>query len=401
MPDHFKKYKEYKEKLEYTPENIILDFNLSVKLCDFGWCTEDIENPRNSFCGTYEYMAPEIVFRQQYDYRIDIWALGILLYELLHGSAPFKGKSLNEIQQQIQKGDVIFSRSISVLSRSIISAKRTPIGGYMGELSKFRASDLLGFVLKNTLYQSKLDQSIIDEVILGTSLQASQGQNPAKQGCLIGGNKNQNQNQKKIQKKVQTFLFHVQQQVKDVHQELNLFYQETQVFQQDKIIVYQLEDLKVCLMLHFICIMQEKANFLAIHYFRILFQLMEYLMHIQISLQDIQQKCKHQNQKQIRIFVIKLLQNLLKELLNLKNKNYSNNKLVLFNIQIQTQCIQRIKQKNKNNIRVMFLIWIKILFQINLMNKKYQMTVKLMQKKVLLHKVILINMQMEHVFYYQ
>lgn len=36
------------------PENILLDDQLNVKLCDFGWCTEDIENPRSTFCGTYE-----------------------------------------------------------------------------------------------------------------------------------------------------------------------------------------------------------------------------------------------------------------------------------------------------------------------------------------------------------
>jgi serine/threonine protein kinase len=42
-------------------------------------------------------MAPEIVFNKPYDYRIDIWAMGILLYELNHGCAPFKGKSFKEV----------------------------------------------------------------------------------------------------------------------------------------------------------------------------------------------------------------------------------------------------------------------------------------------------------------
>lgn len=44
---------------------------------------------RNTFCGTYDYMAPEMLHNNPHDYRVDIWALGILLYELLHGKAPF------------------------------------------------------------------------------------------------------------------------------------------------------------------------------------------------------------------------------------------------------------------------------------------------------------------------
>ncbi|KAL4441400.1 hypothetical protein ABPG74_013695 [Tetrahymena malaccensis] len=105
---------------DLKPENILLDDEFNIKVCDFGWCTEDIENPRNTFCGTYEYMAPEIVFRQPYDYRIDIWALGVLIYELLHGCAPFKGKTFKEIQRKIEKGDVQFSDQISDLSKQLI-----------------------------------------------------------------------------------------------------------------------------------------------------------------------------------------------------------------------------------------------------------------------------------------
>jgi len=43
-------------------------------------------------------MAPEMLFKSDYDYRVDVWALGILLYEMLHGHAPYKGKSASEVQ---------------------------------------------------------------------------------------------------------------------------------------------------------------------------------------------------------------------------------------------------------------------------------------------------------------
>ena len=73
------------------PENLLLDRHLNIKLCDFGWCAEGITTARNTFCGTYEYMAPEMLFGNNYDFSIDIWALGVLLYEMVHGHAPFRG----------------------------------------------------------------------------------------------------------------------------------------------------------------------------------------------------------------------------------------------------------------------------------------------------------------------
>ena len=75
---------------DIKPENLLLSKNLNIKLCDFGWSViHTKKTERRSLCGTYEYMAPEIFFGKLQGFKTDIWALGILLYELYHGKPPF------------------------------------------------------------------------------------------------------------------------------------------------------------------------------------------------------------------------------------------------------------------------------------------------------------------------
>ena len=81
---------------DIKPENVLLDEDGNVKLCDFGWCVSVNTGQRNTFCGTYEYMAPEIVKDEPYDKSIDTWALGVLLYEMTHGYSPFRAKETHE-----------------------------------------------------------------------------------------------------------------------------------------------------------------------------------------------------------------------------------------------------------------------------------------------------------------
>jgi len=82
---------------DIKPENILLDDNFNVKLCDFGWsCYLDDDDYRTSVCGTYEYMSPEILGTRFHTNKVDIWCMGILLYELLHGELKRKPALLRQ-----------------------------------------------------------------------------------------------------------------------------------------------------------------------------------------------------------------------------------------------------------------------------------------------------------------
>lgn len=89
---------------DLKPENLLLDKEGNIKICDFGWSAEMMQtNTRTTFCGTIDYMTPEMLEDKPHDHTLDLWCLGVLLYELLHGHAPFKGRNDYEKCQNIQK----------------------------------------------------------------------------------------------------------------------------------------------------------------------------------------------------------------------------------------------------------------------------------------------------------
>ena len=75
---------------DIKPENILLDQEGRCKLADFGWSNFDVGDKfRDTYCGTPEYLAPEMITKSGHNESVDIWALGVLLFEMLTGRTPF------------------------------------------------------------------------------------------------------------------------------------------------------------------------------------------------------------------------------------------------------------------------------------------------------------------------
>ena len=98
---------------DLKPENILVDEKGYLRLTDFGMAKKLKNNEKAiSFCGTPEYLAPEIIAGQEYDQNIDWWSLGIIIYEMLCGVPPFYLENLDKMYEMIQNSEVTFPSNI-------------------------------------------------------------------------------------------------------------------------------------------------------------------------------------------------------------------------------------------------------------------------------------------------
>ena len=107
---------------DIKPENVLLDEGNCAKLTDFGW-SNYMEGgiKRTTFCGTPVYLAPEIINNMGHDEHVDIWCIGVLLFELLVGRPPFIGETEQKVKSNITRMKINWPNNLDSDAGDLIS----------------------------------------------------------------------------------------------------------------------------------------------------------------------------------------------------------------------------------------------------------------------------------------
>ncbi|KAG4077769.1 hypothetical protein HA402_011198 [Bradysia odoriphaga] len=114
---------------DLKPENVCINADGYIRICDFGFSKKIDDGRTYSFCGTPDYLAPEIILHIGYSFSVDFWTLGVFLYEMNAGYAPFTDENAATQYDKIVKGKFqcpsTFTRELTDLVNKLIVVDRT------------------------------------------------------------------------------------------------------------------------------------------------------------------------------------------------------------------------------------------------------------------------------------
>lgn len=156
---------------DLKPENILLDFEGHVKVTDFGLAKGDIssESRTNSFVGTMEYMAPEILTATGHGKQADWWSLGILVFEMLSGKPPFLSKNKKTLEKKIVNEKIKmpkhFSSEVHVFLKGLLNRNaEARLGAGPDGFDKVKTSRFFSKINWTRLQERKISPPFIPQV---------------------------------------------------------------------------------------------------------------------------------------------------------------------------------------------------------------------------------------------
>uniref|UniRef100_A0A0X3NZE7 Protein kinase C n=1 Tax=Schistocephalus solidus TaxID=70667 RepID=A0A0X3NZE7_SCHSO len=144
-------------------DNLLMDTEGYVKLADFGLCKEGMgpTDKTSTFCGTPEFLAPEVLTEPSYTRSVDWWGLGVLIFEMLVGECPFPGNSEEEIFESITSREVRYPPSLSMEATLIMRRllRRNPVQR-LGASAKDAAEVKMQMFFKSINFEKLLERRI-------------------------------------------------------------------------------------------------------------------------------------------------------------------------------------------------------------------------------------------------
>ncbi|CAD8209351.1 unnamed protein product [Paramecium pentaurelia] len=188
---------------DIKPENLLLDTKGNIKICDFGWSTE-MDNLKKAFCGTIEYMAPEMIKSQSTNYKLDIWCLGVLLYEMVQGKPPFTGRNDQEKCVAILSGQQLkYEESVSEDCKSLITMILQP--------NPFNRPSIQGILNHKWMLSKQKQQSNNDQLnSRNISMLMDEFSHSPLKSCqtVVSERKTNNKEWEEMKQRSQHFVFH-------------------------------------------------------------------------------------------------------------------------------------------------------------------------------------------------
>lgn len=150
---------------DLKPENILLDSDGHVRITDFGLSKENVtDDSVKSFCGTPEYLAPEVLKRKKYGKAVDWWSLGTLLFEMIAGLPPFYDNNREKMYKKVLNAELKFPAYMSAGARSVCRGilQRDPLKrlGYNGA-AEIKSHPFYGDLKWQDVYDKKITPDFV------------------------------------------------------------------------------------------------------------------------------------------------------------------------------------------------------------------------------------------------